>query len=97
MMAGYVSNVVDVLFNIYRYALIFYFLLSWFPQARQVPLTHYLGVIIEPYLSVFRRFIPPIGILDLSAVVGYFTTYLLQIGVNTVIFWIFELVGKVSG
>lgn len=90
-----VLSIISFLFNIYRYALIFYFILSWFPQAREVPLTRYLAIVIEPYLSVFRRFIPPIGMLDLSALVGYICTHLVQIGLETVIQWIFLLLGTV--
>lgn len=32
----------------------------------------------EPYLALFRRFIPPIGILDLSALVAFIALQLLH-------------------
>jgi uncharacterized protein YggT (Ycf19 family) len=32
----------------------------------------------EPYLRLFRRFIPPIGMFDLSPIVGIFVLYLLS-------------------
>ncbi|WP_044642500.1 YggT family protein [Risungbinella massiliensis] len=91
-----ISNAIVWIFEIYRYALIFYFILSFFPQAGQVPLTRYLAMVTEPYLAIFRRFIPPIGILDLSALVGYIATYFVQSGVISVVVWIYELIGKVS-
>jgi len=30
----------------------------------------------EPYLSIFRRFIPPLGPLDLSPMIGLFVLYI---------------------
>lgn len=91
-----VLNTIGFLFEVFRYVLIFYFILSFFPQAGQVPITRYIAMITEPYLAIFRRFIPPIGILDLSALVGYISTYLVQSGVNSIVVWIYELLGKVS-
>lgn len=41
----------------------------------------FLRDIVEPYLAIFRRFIPPIGPLDLSPIVAIF---LLQIVGNIV-------------
>jgi uncharacterized protein YggT (Ycf19 family) len=52
---------------IYTYLIIGYVLLSWFPNARASFIGQLLGKIVEPYLSIFRRFIPPIGgMIDIS-------------------------------
>ena len=32
----------------------------------------FLRDVCEPYLSIFRRFIPPLGPLDLSPIIGIF-------------------------
>ncbi|WP_234992934.1 YggT family protein [Paenibacillus sp. RUD330] len=48
-----------------------YILLSWLPNARESFIGQFLGRIVEPYLSIFRRFIPPIGgMLDISPIVA---------------------------
>jgi uncharacterized protein YggT (Ycf19 family) len=53
--------------SIYTYLIIGYVLLSWFPNARASFIGQLLGKIVEPYLSIFRRFIPPIGgMIDIS-------------------------------
>ena len=36
----------------------------------------------EPYLRLFRRFIPPLGPLDLSPIVAVFSLYILERVVN---------------
>jgi YggT family protein len=56
------------LFDLYQFAIIGYILMSWFPGARQSSIGRFLGSIVEPYLEPFRRIIPPIGMLDISAI-----------------------------
>ena len=45
----------------------------------------FLYDVCEPYLRIFRRFIPPIGPLDLSPIAGIFSLYILERIVNTLI------------
>lgn len=61
------------LLQIYSWILIIYILMSWVPNVRESQIGIILGKIAEPYLSVFRRFIPPIGgMLDISPIVAFF-------------------------
>ena len=48
-------------------AIFIYALLSWVVPAGYNPVMALLGTIVEPVLRPFRRLIPPIGALDLSA------------------------------
>lgn len=48
-------------------AIFIYALLSWVVPAGYNPAMALLGTIVEPVLRPFRRLIPPIGALDLSA------------------------------
>ncbi|UFU00959.1 YggT family protein [Radiobacillus kanasensis] len=54
----------------YSYALIVYILLSWFPGARESSFGTFLARICEPYLEPFRKIIPPLGMIDISPIVG---------------------------
>ncbi len=79
------SFIYDVL-NIYSYLIIGYVLLSWFPNARESFIGQLLGKIVEPYIGVFRRFIPPIGgVLDLSPIVAIFALKFITPGLITVV------------
>ena len=51
----------------YLYAVLIYALMSWFAGASYSPVGLVLGRICEPLLAPFRRLIPPLGGLDLSA------------------------------
>ncbi len=65
-----VSLLMTVL-QFYGWLIIAYVLLSWFPNADALAdIRRALGTIVEPYLGLFRRFIPPVGALDISAIVA---------------------------
>ncbi|MFB1098451.1 YggT family protein [Terribacillus sp. JSM ZJ617] len=82
-------NIISMAFTVYSFALIIYILMSWFPGARQSAFGEMLGRICEPYLDVFRRFIPPLGMIDLSPIVGIIVLRLAESGVRTIYFMIF--------
>ncbi len=67
-----IFNLLQTAFQIYMYALIIYILMSWFPGARESSFGEFLGRICEPYLEQFRRFIPPLGMIDISPIVAIF-------------------------
>ncbi|WP_134700117.1 YggT family protein [Ammoniphilus sp. YIM 78166] len=61
-----------LLVRLYYFALIGRILLSWLPQLQENRFAEFLYNITEPYLAVFRRFIPPLGMIDLSPIVAFF-------------------------
>jgi len=65
-----IFELLQTAFQIYMYALIIYILMSWFPGARESTFGEFLGRICEPYLEQFRRFIPPLGMIDISPLVA---------------------------
>ena len=74
--AGYVSAV----FTVYIILIIAYILSSlFFAFGGRVPYSRWSSAVLgflrdvcDPYLGVFRRFIPPLGPLDLSPVIAIF-------------------------
>src|SRR5699024_9904839 len=75
--------------TIYSYALIVYILMSWFPGARESQFGELLGSICEAYLEQFRKFIPPIGMIDISPIAGIIVLQMARIGV----FELFNVLG----
>ncbi|HFU7087151.1 hypothetical protein COL11_18360 [Bacillus anthracis] len=70
--------------EIYSWALIIYILLSWFPGAKESTFGDVLARICEPYLEPFRRFIPPLGMIDISPLVAIFTLKLATNGLVSI-------------
>ncbi|MFC6180107.1 YggT family protein [Lactiplantibacillus daowaiensis] len=63
--------IIDRLFQLYQIALVIYILMSWFPGAYNTAIGRFLGRICEPFLSIFRRFIPAIAGLDFSPIIAF--------------------------
>lgn len=72
----------------YSVALIIYILMSWFPNARGSVIGQFLAKICEPYLEQFRKFIPPLGMIDISPIVALFVLRLAGTGVDQLFSWI---------
>ncbi len=69
-----------------HYAFLFYTVLlairiigSWFPRFWGNPWMQLLGKVVDPYLNIFRRLLPPIGgRLDLSPMLAFISLTLLE-------------------
>lgn len=61
---------VNALFTLYGWAIIIRVLLSWVNPDPFNPIVQFLDRATDPYLGLFRRFIPPIGPLDISPIVA---------------------------
>ncbi len=67
---GIIFGILGQVIVLYSYALIIYILMSWFPNARESGIGQFLTRICEPYLEPFRKFIPPLGMIDISPIVA---------------------------
>jgi uncharacterized protein YggT (Ycf19 family) len=73
------ATFVDVFVGVYALILFAYILTSWIrlpytPWLNRVQ--RFLYDVCDPYLRLFRRFLPPLGPLDLSPIVAIFTLFI---------------------
>lgn len=80
--------IIGQVFTIYTFMLIGYILLSWVPAAQDSAVGRFLATVCEPYLGFFRKFIPPIGMIDISPIVAIFVLRFIQQGLVNVISYI---------
>ncbi len=74
-----VLGILLALIDVYRWMIIIYAVMSWFhPTGVFQDVYRTLGTIVEPYIGIFRRFIPPVGMMDISPLVGYIVLVLLE-------------------
>ncbi len=72
LVAAFLIQVVLETLSIFSLLLLLRVLLSWFPNLPwENPLLAALASITDPYLNLFRGLIPPIGGLDLSAILAF--------------------------
>jgi len=55
---------------------------SWFPAIRNSAVGAFVGSIVEPYLSLFRRVIPPLGMIDLTPIIAWWVLNLAMSGLS---------------
>ena len=85
MLADAISRIEDfvsVFILVYILMIFAYIITSWFRLPYSVWLNRiqrFLYDVCEPYLRIFRRFLPPFGPLDLSPIVAIFSLYLIRI------------------
>ena len=81
-MAPLVGDLIGVLaqtLSIYTLILLVRVLLSWFPNLDWGnPVLSTVSVVTDPYLNAFRGLIPPLGGLDLSAILAFLALQLMQ-------------------
>jgi len=63
------SQLVELLFNVYLFAIIIAAILSWVGPAHN-PVSSLLYSLTEPVLRVFRRILPPMAGIDLSPMIA---------------------------
>lgn len=74
--------------QIYSFLLIIYILMSWVPSTRETKFGQLLGRVTEPYLGFFRKFIPPLGMIDISPIAALFALQLINRGIVQIYFMI---------
>jgi len=83
---GDIANYVSALFLVYILLIFVYILANMMfslglrpPYSRAVDaIMNFLRDVCEPYLRIFRRFIPPIGMFDLTPMIAIFVLYIVR-------------------
>ncbi|MGZ4106149.1 MAG: YggT family protein [Tumebacillaceae bacterium] len=93
-MIGYqLLNLIITLMHFYSYVLIARILMSWVPDIQRTRFGQILVRLTEPYLGLFRRFIPmiPLGgsYLDISSIVAIIAWSFVEQGIASVLAYLF--------
>lgn len=80
-----ILSYISLAFTVYSYMLVGYVLMSWVPAVQDSAIGRFLKTVCEPYLGIFRKFIPPIGMLDISPIVAIFLLNFIKNGLFIVI------------
>ncbi len=70
---GLLANTLITFVQIYMALMFIRILLSWFPNVNwSDPPFSILSQLTDPYLNIFRSFIPPLGGMDFSPIIAIF-------------------------
>jgi YggT family protein len=66
-----VIQIINFIFQVYTLMLFARILSSWVPQVNEYKFMQFVSYYTDPYLNLFRRIIPPLGMFDLSPIVAF--------------------------
>ena len=78
--------IVDKLFLAYTIMLFVRILGSWIPELQQTRFMQFIAFYTDPYLNIFRRIIPPLGLFDLSPIIAFLCLSIIQQGLKSFLF-----------
>ena len=81
-----IANYVAALFTVYIILIFVYILLNLCSRSERGrsysrwldAVLNFLRDVCEPYLRIFRRFIPPIGMIDISPIIAIILLYIVR-------------------
>lgn len=76
-----VVSLIQKVFDIYGWLIVAWCLMTWIPTRSGSlfdDIRGAVGMLVEPYLNLFRRFIPPIMNVDWSPVVALFVLRIVE-------------------
>ena len=79
-----IIDLIDSIFMIYMIMLFVRILGSWFPEYRDHTIMRFIAHYTDPYLSFFKSFIPPLGMIDLSPIVAFLALHIIEIFVKSI-------------
>jgi len=68
----------DILFTTYTFMMLVRVFGSWFPRFSQSRFMRFIAYYVDPYLNFFRRFVPSIGMIDISPMFAFISLKLIQ-------------------
>ncbi|WP_249366693.1 MULTISPECIES: YggT family protein [Neobacillus] len=71
-MGSYIMLIGQYAFEAYYWLILISIFGSWFPRFQATKVGEWIYKLVEPYLSVFRKFIPPLGPIDFSPIIALF-------------------------
>lgn len=69
---------INIIFQVYTLMLFARILASWVPQINQYRIMQFVAYYTDPYLNLFRKIIPPLGMFDLSPIVAFLCLNFIQ-------------------
>ena len=71
-------SIIDLLFQVYLLMLFVRILSSWVPQLMEYRFMQFIAFYTDPYLNLFRKIIPPLGMIDISPILAFFALSLFK-------------------
>lgn len=78
MTQSFVSNLINITFNVFYFLVLARVLISWIPQIAHNAFGKFIFEVTEPLLAPIRRILPRMGAIDFSPLVVLIILQILQ-------------------
>lgn len=85
MTRSIIYTFVDTIFWLYMMMIMARIIGSWFQEIQETKAFRFIQFYTDPYLNIFRRFIPPLGMIDVSPIVAIFALQFLEMAIKYMI------------
>lgn len=72
------DSIIGNFFTVYMVMLFIRIMGSWVPELQNTRFMMFIGFCTDPYLNIFRRIIPPLGMIDISPIVAFFCLSIIE-------------------
>lgn len=83
-------KIIELLFTVFMVMLFVRILGSWVPELQRLRIMQFVAFYTDPYLNFFRRFIPPLGMIDFSPIIAFLSLGVIEAIVKIIIQAIFR-------
>ncbi len=80
-----IITVIDLFFWVYMIMLFARILSSWIPEIQGLQIMAFVRYCTDPYLNFFKKFIPPLGMIDISPIVAFMCLSLIDSGTKALV------------
>ena len=80
-------DIIDLLFWVYLIMLFVRILGSWIPELQGKRFMMFIAFYTDPYLNIFRRIIPPLGMIDISPIIAFFCLNIIEAIIKQVVYF----------
>lgn len=67
----FIIQSLNFFFQVYILMLFARIISSWLPQLNEYRIMQFISAYTDPYLNFFRRFVPPLGMIDFSPIIAF--------------------------
>jgi YggT family protein len=64
-------NIISLIFQVFTLMLFARIIGSWLPELNQYRFMQFISFYTDPYLDLFRKIIPPLGMIDISPIFAF--------------------------
>lgn len=82
----FLYRIIDGAFTVYTAMLTIAIISSWFPELGEFKAIRFVRYYTDPYFNIFRRWIPPIGMLDISPIAAFIALQIIETIVKRMLF-----------